>query len=112
MKHLFLFSLLPFLQQQFHEHQSLIILIVIGMVAGLIAQMILPGRGFGFIATIIIGVAGALLGHKYIRSHLTFIDHAIFREIASATLGAMILCIIVNIARGGKDRDKTHYQHN
>lgn len=37
--------------------------IVLGLVAGAIAKLILPGRaGFGWIATIILGIIGALLG--------------------------------------------------
>ncbi len=111
MKHA-LFSLVHLIQQFYFDHKSLIFLIIIGLVAGLIAQMLLPGRGFGFIPTIIIGVAGAWLGNKYIQPHLTFIDHSFFRGMAAAIAGSMILILIINIARGGKDRDKTKYQHN
>ena len=108
----FLFSMAHTIQHFYFEHKAFIFLCVIGMVAGLLAQMILPGRGFGLIPTILIGIAGAWVGNKYIKSHLTFIDHSMFRGIASATAGAMILIIIINIARGGKDKDRTKWRHN
>ena len=111
MKH-YLFEMVHYIQHFYFDHKSMIFLLAIGLVAGLLAQMILPGRGFGLIPTIIIGIAGAWLGSIYIRPHLKFIDHSLFRGIASATAGAMILIVIINIARGGKDRDKTHYQQH
>ena len=101
-----------FLSHQFHEHKALLILLIIGMVAGLLAQMILPGRGFGMLSTIVIGVLGAWLGNNYIKSHITFINDSLLKEIVAATAGAMILCMVINIIRGGEERDKTHWRHN
>jgi len=109
---LFLFSLASFLSQQFHEHKALIVLVVTGMIAGLLAQMILPGRGFGMVTTIIIGVAGAWLGNRFLKVHLVFITDPIIKEVAAAVVCAMFLALIVNILRGGNDRDKTHWRHN
>ena len=108
----FLFSLTPFLSQQFHEHKALVVLIVTGMVAGLLAQMILPGRGFGMATTIIIGIAGAWLGSRFLKAHLFFITDPIVKEVAAGVICAMFLALVVNILRGGKDRDKTHWRHN
>lgn len=37
--------------------------IVLGLIAGAIAKAIMPGRsGFGWLATIVLGIVGALLG--------------------------------------------------
>ncbi len=110
MTDLLLFSLPDFVMHQFEAHKATIILIVIGMVAGLLSQLLLPGRGFGMLATIAIGMAGAWLGHKYIRQHLKFIEDPLFKTIAAATLGAMALSLVINIIRGGKDKDLTHWR--
>ena len=40
--------------------QSLIILLIIGAVAGWLAGMIVKGMGFGLIGNIIVGIVGAL----------------------------------------------------
>jgi len=82
------------------------------MVASLLSQLILPGRGFGMLASIAIGIVGAWLGNMFIRQHLTFISDPLFRTIAGATVGAMVLSVIINLIRGGEDRDKTGWRHN
>ena len=111
MGHQFLFSVDHFVQHGFHDHKALIIMLVTGLVAGLLAQMILPGRGFGLLPTIVIGCVGAWLGDKYIKVYLTFIRDPLFKHIAAATIGAMILALLINMVRGGHDRDKSHWRH-
>ena len=108
----FMYSIVHFIQQFYFAHKALLILVAIGMVAGLLAQMILPGRGFGLISTIIIGILGAWLGNKYIKSHISFMTPGLMKEIVSATTGAMVLAFVINIVRGGKDRDKSNWRHN
>ena len=102
-------KLVEFIITQFQEHKGLIIIIVIGMVAGLLAQMILPGKGFGLIGTFVIGIAGCWLGNKYAKQYLTFIDNETIKKIISGTLGAMALSLVVNLFRWGKEKDKTGY---
>jgi len=82
------------------------------MITGFIAQLILPGRGFGIISTIFIGIAGAWLGNRYLLIHLTFIEDNFFRFMAAAITGAMILSILINLVRGGEDKDKTGWRHS
>ena len=110
MRHQFLFSLPYFIMDQFEQHKAIIIVIVIGMVAGLVAQLILPGRGFGMLATIAIGIAGSWLGNKFLAQHMTFIEDALFRKLAAAITGAFLLMFIINLVRGGADKDKTHWR--
>jgi uncharacterized membrane protein YeaQ/YmgE (transglycosylase-associated protein family) len=112
MTHLLLFSLPDFIMEQFQAHKPAIVLIAIGMVASLLSQLILPGRGFGMLAALGIGIVGAWLGNMFIRDRLTFIEDPFFRTVAGATVGAMILSVIINLIRGGEDRDKTGWRHN
>ncbi len=38
--------------------------ILAGLLIGIVARLVLPGRqGFGWIVTILLGIAGALIGH-------------------------------------------------
>jgi uncharacterized membrane protein YeaQ/YmgE (transglycosylase-associated protein family) len=110
--HMLLFSLPEFIMTEFKEHKSLIFFVVLGFASGVISQMILPGRGFGMIATIAIGIIGAWLGTKYLQEYLTFIEDPVFRKVAAAILGAMVLSIVINLIRGGSDKDLTHWRHN
>ena len=108
----YLQSIVDFIQHFYFGHKNFIFLAIIGFVAGILAQMILPGRGFGILSTIVIGIIGAWLGNRYIANHLMFIDHSLFRSIASATVGSVILITLINLLRDNRERDKTHWRHN
>ncbi len=67
--------------------------IVMGLVAGALGKLIMPGDDpGGFFVTILIGVAGAFVG-GFIGQFLGFgpVDGINFASIATATLGAVVL---------------------
>jgi len=71
--------------------------IAVGLVAGIVAKMIMPGRDpGGFFVTILIGVVGAFLG-GFISSRLGFgtVD-ALFdlRSFIIAVLGSLLLLFV------------------
>ncbi len=75
---------------------GLISWIVFGLIAGLIAKMIMPGRDpGGCIITVIIGVVGALLG-GFIATALGFggISGFDWRSLLIAILGSLVLLFI------------------
>jgi uncharacterized membrane protein YeaQ/YmgE (transglycosylase-associated protein family) len=78
--------------------QSLIIMLIIGAVAGWLAGQIVKGYGFGLIGNIVVGVVGAYIGNL-IFPQLGFWGEDIVGLIISATLGAIILLIIIGLAR-------------
>ena len=73
-----------------------LIWIVLGLIAGVVAKLLMPGRDpGGFIVTIIIGIVGALLG-GFISSRLGFGDvtGVNIPSIIIAVLGSILLLII------------------
>jgi uncharacterized membrane protein YeaQ/YmgE (transglycosylase-associated protein family) len=85
---------------------GLIAWILLGLVAGALARLVVPGRQrIGCITTIAVGVAGALLGG--------FVAEAVFDEdvdlgfdlksLAIATVFAIVLLLVVQ-ALGGRRR--------
>ncbi|MEN2786250.1 GlsB/YeaQ/YmgE family stress response membrane protein [Sphingomonas qilianensis] len=65
--------------------------VLIGLVAGILGKVIMPGRDpGGFIVTILIGIAGALLG-GYLAPLIGWVPRATWERYAAATLGAVIL---------------------
>ena len=76
---------------------SWIAFIILGLIAGVIAKLILPGRqGGGWIATLILGVIGALLGGWIARTVFS-IDYEGFFDLTSwiiAILGALVVLVI------------------
>ena len=71
--------------------------IILGLIAGAIAKLILPGRqGGGWIATLILGVIGALLG-GWIAGAVFGIGYEEFWSIQSwliAIVGAILVLVI------------------
>lgn len=94
------------------EYKWLLIIVGTGLVAGLIAQMFVPGRGFGLGATIVIGVVGGWLGQKFLSEYIDFAPSKWMNEMLCATAGAIVLSLIINILRPGKDKDKTGWRNN
>jgi uncharacterized membrane protein YeaQ/YmgE (transglycosylase-associated protein family) len=80
---------------------SWIIWIVLGLVAGIIAKLLMPGRDpGGFIITAILGIIGALVG-GFISTRLGFGDVTGFNlpSIIIAVLGAMLLLFIYRMVK-------------
>ncbi len=80
---------------------SWIIWIVLGLVAGIIAKFIMPGRDpGGFIVTIILGIVGALVG-GFISVQLGYGDVTgfDFRSVLIAVLGALLLLFLYRMVK-------------
>lgn len=77
---------------------SLLWTVIIGLVVGLLARLLLPGRDpMGLLMTAILGIAGSFVG--------TFIGRALFRGNYSAgiimsILGAMLLLFLYRMIAG------------
>ncbi len=80
------------------DPQSLIILLIIGAIAGWLAGQIVKGYGFGLIGNIIVGVIGAYIGN-WLFPQLGWWGEDIVGLIISATLGAVILLFIIGLVR-------------
>ncbi len=79
---------------------SLLIIVIVGIVAGWLAGQIVRGTGFGLIADLCIGVIGAFIGNWLLPElgvHLGF--SRIIDLIISATIGAIVLLIILGLFR-------------
>ncbi len=82
--------------------------IVMGLIAGAIAKFLLPGKDpGGCIVTMLIGVAGAVLG-GFIATYLGFggISGFDIRSLIVATLGAILLLLVLRIFMGGKGKKR------
>lgn len=80
------------------DFQSLILLLVIGAVAGWLAGNLMKGRGFGLIGNIIVGIVGAVLG-GYILNFLGIVATGLIGLILTATIGAIILVFVIGLIR-------------
>jgi uncharacterized membrane protein YeaQ/YmgE (transglycosylase-associated protein family) len=73
---------------------AILIMLVVGAVAGWLAGVIYSGAGFGLIGNIIVGILGAIIAGALLPGFLHF--PGIVGEIISAAIGAIILLALVN----------------
>ena len=79
--------------------------IVVGLIAGVLAKLIMPGDDpGGVIVTILIGMAGALVGGFIAQNLLGFDEGGFIWSIVVATLGAIILLAIYRMVVGDRRR--------
>ena len=74
---------------------SLVIILVIGAVAGWLAGTLMKGSGFGLVGDIIVGIVGAVIGGAIFGS----IGTGLIGSIITATLGAIIVLFVVGLVK-------------
>jgi uncharacterized membrane protein YeaQ/YmgE (transglycosylase-associated protein family) len=83
--------------------------ILVGIVAGYIGKLLMPGKDpGGFIVTILLGIAGSLLGY-FLFTELLGIgddDKFDFGGIIGAIIGVMILLGIYRMIAGGRGEER------
>ncbi|NDC40294.1 MAG: GlsB/YeaQ/YmgE family stress response membrane protein [Chitinophagia bacterium] len=95
-----------------NNNQGPLTFLVIAMLAGLFGQMIVPGKGFGMVSTIIIGLISEFVGKQYLIKYITFVENQQLKELIVATVVAVLLTIPSNLIAGSGHKDKTRYRNN
>ena len=89
--------------------ESLLIILVVGLIAGWLAGLVVRGTGFGLVADICLGIIGAFIGNWLLpKLHLN-LGRGIVPAIISATVGAIVLLLIlwfINRSRGSRWRPR------
>jgi len=84
--------------------ESLLIILLVGIVAGWLAGQIVQGTGFGLIGDLIVGVIGAFIGSWALPQLGIHLGAGLVAAIANATIGALILLVVIKLVRGGGSR--------
>jgi uncharacterized membrane protein YeaQ/YmgE (transglycosylase-associated protein family) len=83
--------------------ESILVIILIGLVAGWLAGKIVRGTGYGFVADIFIGIAGAFIASWLFPQLGVHLGSGIIASIIAATIGAVLLLVILRLVnRGGR----------
>ena len=78
---------------------SIIIMLIVGAIAGWLAGQIVRGFGFGLLWNIVIGIVGAFIG-VWLLTQLGFVPFSGFvGSIVNAVIGAVILLVIVGFVK-------------
>ena len=81
--------------------ESLLVILLIGAIAGWLAGQIVQGTGFGLIGDIVIGIVGAFIASWLFPRLGIHLGAGIVAEIIAATIGAILLLVIVRLVRRG-----------
>ncbi|MDR7127044.1 GlsB/YeaQ/YmgE family stress response membrane protein [Pseudotabrizicola sp. 4114] len=79
--------------------EALLIILLVGAIAGWLAGQIVKGYGFGLLGNIVVGIVGALFaGFLFPRIGLG-LGGGILGSIIAATLGAVILLFLIRLIK-------------
>jgi uncharacterized membrane protein YeaQ/YmgE (transglycosylase-associated protein family) len=71
-----------------------VVMIIVGLIAGALAKLIMPGRdGGGMLMTILLGIAGSLVG-GFLFNVMGIGDGAMWAGLIGSVIGAIILLAI------------------
>ena len=77
--------------------ESLLIILLVGGIAGWLAAYIVHGTGFGLVADIALGIVGAFIGNWLLPRLGLHLGGGFVAEIIIATIGALTLLIILGL---------------
>jgi len=83
------------------SNESLLVILLVGLVAGWLAGQIVEGTGFGLIGDLLIGIVGAFIGNWLLPRVGIHLGAGLVAAIVNATIGAVVLLLIVRLLRGG-----------
>jgi uncharacterized membrane protein YeaQ/YmgE (transglycosylase-associated protein family) len=81
--------------------ESLLVILLVGVIAGWLAGQIVRGTGFGLVGDLVVGVIGALIGNWLLPRLGIQLGAGIIALIVDATIGAIVLLLVVRLVRGG-----------
>jgi uncharacterized membrane protein YeaQ/YmgE (transglycosylase-associated protein family) len=79
--------------------EGLLIIVVVGVLAGWLAGLLVKGSGFGLIGDLIVGVVGAFIGGWLLPRLGISLGVGFIGAIISATIGAVILLVVIKLIR-------------
>ncbi len=84
---------------------SILTWIIVGLVAGVLASMVMGGTGYGIIGDIIIGIVGAFVGGwLFSQMGIATPFGGLPGTIFVAFIGAVVLLFILRLINGGRSR--------
>ena len=79
--------------------EAIIVILLVGAIAGWLAGLIVRGMGFGLIGNIVVGIVGAFIAAWLLPRIGIMIGGGIVASIINATIGAVVLLVILGLIR-------------
>ena len=84
----------------YQSNESLLVIVLVGIVAGWLAGKIVDGGGFGLIGDLVVGVIGAFIGDWLLPRLNIHLGVGTIALAINATLGAIVLLVIIRVVAG------------
>jgi uncharacterized membrane protein YeaQ/YmgE (transglycosylase-associated protein family) len=82
--------------------ESILVILVVGLIAGWLAGEIVFGGGFGLIGDIAIGIVGAFIGSWMLPRLGVHVGAGLLAHIVVATIGAVVLLLLLGLFQRGR----------
>ncbi len=79
--------------------ESILIICLIGGIAGWLAGVIMKGRGFGILGNIVIGILGAFVGSWVLGKLGISIGGDLLGAIINALIGSLIILFLISLVK-------------
>src|SRR5262249_9598042 len=86
---------------QIMSGESVLVILLVGLIAGWLAGQLVQGTGYGLFGDIAIGLVGALIASWLFPKLGVRLATGILGQILYATIGAVLLLVIARLVRGG-----------
>lgn len=83
------------------SNESLLVILIVGVVSGWLAGKIVRGAGFGIIGDLFVGIIGAFIGSWLLPRIGMHLGTGVVGAIVNATIGAILLLLVVRLLGGG-----------
>jgi uncharacterized membrane protein YeaQ/YmgE (transglycosylase-associated protein family) len=88
----------------FLSNESIVVILLVGLVAGFLAGKIVRGAGFGLVGDLCIGIVGAFIGDWLLPQLGIHLGTGIISAIINATIGAVLLLFVLRLLQGRRSR--------
>jgi uncharacterized membrane protein YeaQ/YmgE (transglycosylase-associated protein family) len=82
------------------SNESLLVIVLVGLVAGWLAGVLIRGSGFGLVGDVIVGWLGALIGNWLLPRLDIHLGTGIVAMIVNALIGAVLLLLVIRVLNG------------
>ena len=81
--------------------ESIVIIVLVGIVAGWLAGKVVRGTGFGLVGDLLVGIAGAFIASWLFPRLGITLGTGLVSSVIYSALGAINLLLVVRLIRGG-----------
>jgi len=83
------------------SNQSLLVIILVGIIAGWLAGRVMEGGGFGLIGDLLVGLVGAFVGDWLLPRLGIHLGAGVVAAIMNAFIGAVVFLLILRLLSAG-----------